>query len=822
MPTKAGVSARAIAKDYSGPDFSLTDEQINAADFLAKSDLPAYFISPDGDRIAVDNDKWKATFNGDAKEVSEQTIRPRTKIPADGNEVRAVQIAHLVDEGLSLNDAIEKTKPGSSQEGAKSSGVKIDPVVVQRRSDSPSPESEKTGHQAEPSQRLKAEMARIEEVAKNSPITWREAPFSRAKMFGANIWSRITGHGLPSDPAGSLTTPSEIGYGSQSRDIGVLSEPSIGRTIKTPSASYQGSPPLNSTSQTLASLSMSQDSQRQPTQPLSTPANLDASPKVSFPIAANSVADGDSNFRKIRSTIEGKVTGAAKSSLSKGGIEVKNGVANELSALKTSALGGIVGGGSGLGGTAGKVKGLVDTGQLALRAWGGDVSAMLKLGAKGLKAAWNNKEKVIGAAIGVGAMPFLALYAAVAPLLGFLGGVSAGISSALASLAGIGGALGGLSGLSVAALASPALGIGILTAGSVGFIMLPGGPKEQTERALIFGSDIEESQVIVEKTASPSLVKNDTAAEVEYSVKITNTADHDWDITIKDENLKMYKNGVATVLTMPDPITSLPTKLLKINDFKNPLVITFKKFAIKAGQYNDSQIKNIIEITATDQTSRKTETITAEATVIIGDKLDHPFGFPVGGILSSVDEDPCGDHWGAFFGVGATNVHGIDIVGGANAPVISTLTGKIRDAGFRNSGSNERNDVGGYVYIESDDGNFIAGFQHMNAPDPLKIKVGATVNRGEVIGTIYPTALPTTSGPHLHYQIIQRVGGAWQNVRFSDPKRAGSCTADPVDSPEANVIPYSLNKPTFDPASCNSSKRIYTPTGPVAQDVTCK
>ncbi len=815
MPTalKDGVLASSLVDNFSGDDFVLPKEAINTL----KQGATFVIDMRDGiSRLPINQDKVKILF--------ERSSSPAA-IPSEPGEARAKQVTHLVDEGMSPEEALRITQPGSATEGSKSSGVKTASVIVQHRVNVPSSEPEKTGYQAEPSPRLKAEMDRIEQVAKNSPITWREAPFSRAKMLGGNIWSRLTGRGFTArGAAGQVSSdqgPANFGTAS----------PEIGR--KSTAESFAQSVDTNTI----------QQSSGQPNQTFS-----EKNQAPGQPIGLSGTKSDH---------LSGSQTGT----------EIKKGI--------LGAVGGKIGGS--VAGMSTKIKGTIDTVKTFAGALAGNPLDILK----SAKWLWDNKEKIIKYGVGIGGgllmAPLLALYGAIAPWLaalspatlagigiggaaGFIvggplgmvagaglgaavaanwGAITAGVGNALASIAGIGGALGSALGGLGAALAAPATAIGGLTIAAVTFTSFFVAP--QARNQIIFGSDnFQNTEIQVEKTATPSQVKNDTASEIEYTVKITNTADHDWDILIKDTDIKVYKTGTPITLVMPEPVTELPNKLTKENNDTNPLVVTFKKLPIKAGQYNDSQIINIIEVVATDPITKETKNFTAQAIVQIGDLIaDIPYGYPFGGAVTSLDDQlvcvkpgnraitdydklHCGVDSGLVYkphcgevshsGTGGSTsclLGGVDISG--RGTVLSTTTGTV-------SYSNFDMRLGGVVYIDSVDqksgATYRAAFLHLNQEDlhPL-----GPIMRGDKVGSIYDKSIPLTyeTGFHLHYQVTRN----GTNIFFADynqSKNVGSVIGPCLDESgrTTNI------RPTI-PALDKPGDVSYALAPKVSQNVTC-
>jgi hypothetical protein len=841
MPTatKDPIFTSDVVKNYDGPKVPLTKEQINTIDFQLKSKIPALFIDQDGNRFEVDPEKFKVFSAGSSNQ--NQATNSSTPLSDFDSEK---QIKHLRTEGMNEDQIAQIMKPGTASVGSVTKGVDTSPVItVTPRSHLPSKE-EVAAQPKEESLALKSAIQHAEErAAKNPPdlrhdlrgwLSWK------SDVFVFNPLRRAFGR-----PERTLESHSYSGGQVAARSvpengIGVSSTGTIGPTASSSHLEHATSstPPTPGRAENVAF------SQQGPSQSSAGETSEERGPASASSGAemAGGVGAGVSSGLKNVGNALGAEAAHLKPAISGGVESLKKGLGGEIAGLKSSATGGLTGNASSLPGAAGKVAGAVQTAQQIGRAAAGDVTAMAQLGVKALGKIWENKEKIIGAALGVVAAPFLALYAALAPLLAAWGGLAAGVSAALGSIAGLGGAVGGALGGLGAALAAPAFGIGAITLGVGIFGFIPGGPKDQAEHFIVFGSQKQEQNIIVEKTATPSLVKNNTAAEIEYTIKLTNTTDHDWDLLIKDTDIKVYKNGIGTPLVMPDPIAPLPAKLLKTNNAQNPVTITFKKLPIIAGQYNDSQIKNVVEVTGTDPTSKETATFTAEATVVISDQLiSTPYGYPFGGPITSMDDQlicvrpgrltptdydraNCGvdddgiqlvykPHCGEVnhSGDGGSTsclAGGLDIAG--TGTVLSTATGLVTYSHFDTR-------LGGVVYIDSVDpklGSYRAAFLHLNQEDlhPL-----GPITRGDKVGSIYnkSTQLTYETGFHLHYQVTKN--GA--NVFFADYNQGKNPA--PVIGPCLDTAGRTSNVRPTSPLLDKPGDVSYSIAPRIPQNVTC-
>jgi murein DD-endopeptidase MepM/ murein hydrolase activator NlpD len=92
--------------------------------------------------------------------------------------------------------------------------------------------------------------------------------------------------------------------------------------------------------------------------------------------------------------------------------------------------------------------------------------------------------------------------------------------------------------------------------------------------------------------------------------------------------------------------------------------------------------------------------------------------------------------------------HGLDFGGKLGTPIVATADGIVEFAGFNKGGY-------GNLVVLSHNFGFKTAYGHML--DNLKVKSGAFVKKGEVIGYLGNSGIST--GPHLHYEVkfIKRV-----------------------------------------------------------------
>jgi murein DD-endopeptidase MepM/ murein hydrolase activator NlpD len=105
----------------------------------------------------------------------------------------------------------------------------------------------------------------------------------------------------------------------------------------------------------------------------------------------------------------------------------------------------------------------------------------------------------------------------------------------------------------------------------------------------------------------------------------------------------------------------------------------------------------------------------------------------------------------------------MDIINPGGTPVYSTVEGEVIYSGWDNGDPTrtcqdyidpvpplKKCAVGGAVVIKSKEGNYIVSFLHLRAGG----LASGNITRGQLIGYIYDSPLPTSDQPHVHYQIL--------------------------------------------------------------------
>ncbi|MBI3559010.1 hypothetical protein HY085_01310 [Candidatus Gottesmanbacteria bacterium] len=218
----------------------------------------------------------------------------------------------------------------------------------------------------------------------------------------------------------------------------------------------------------------------------------------------------------------------------------------------------------------------------------------------------------IGAAVGFGAGAFLgySLQGILGPMLfpGTAGGIGAPIIPAIISIggftlpAGFSALLSG-SGLSTIVLFGVGGGIGLVSLFTVLTVITVGATQKPEEQPLTN----EGSLFSVEKTVDRNTLPNDSSSVITYTVSITGTTDIEI-IKINDELTQENKTGskkfLAPSVTWPAKLNKGETETISI------------PYQITGASYNDSNLVNVVEVTA--KFGSKTETLTARAMVTIG------------------------------------------------------------------------------------------------------------------------------------------------------------------------------------------------------------
>lgn len=174
---------------------------------------------------------------------------------------------------------------------------------------------------------------------------------------------------------------------------------------------------------------------------------------------------------------------------------------------------------------------------------------------------------------------------------------------------------------------------------------------------------------------------------------------------------------------------AIDESIYRINGFLDARGLHDFKLANSGGEYEDFEITDINEIS--EYYENKIQGI--EKTLNI-----TPLGLPVSGEISSefgYRQNPFGEY--------STEQHfGLDFRGKTGDPVRATAHGKVEFAGVK----------GGYgnCIIISHGNDLKTLFGHLSK---INVKVGQHIEIGDYIGQIGSTG--RSSGPHLHYEIIQ-------------------------------------------------------------------
>lgn len=342
-----------------------------------------------------------------------------------------------------------------------------------------------------------------------------------------------------------------------------------------------------------------------------------------------------------------------------------------------------------------------------------------------------------GAAIGAGAAPVIP--ATTISIGGFT--LPAGLSTVASSF----GALLSGSGLSSITLFGVGGGISLISIFTALTIITVGATQDQ--------KPVGQNGKIgfkVELIASPEIITASDPKEeatVTYIITITKLEDN---VEIKSVNEKISKAGVVK-RTQSLPITQ-----------------TQSAFSFKAGDYDGSRIISAVTVTGRSEGATEDDTQTATAVVSVGNvSANQPYGYPVAGKISSLDLEPCSPdcHFGTFLPSRAKVWGGMDIAQSANNPVYSTIEGVVDRAEFDNA-------LGGVIYLRSFDGQYKVAYLHLD--NDLKVKSGDKVGRGTLLGKVYAGLLPTSTGPHVHYQVLLNNGNQLFQNNF------GSCLAGKI------------------------------------------
>jgi murein DD-endopeptidase MepM/ murein hydrolase activator NlpD len=94
---------------------------------------------------------------------------------------------------------------------------------------------------------------------------------------------------------------------------------------------------------------------------------------------------------------------------------------------------------------------------------------------------------------------------------------------------------------------------------------------------------------------------------------------------------------------------------------------------------------------------------------------------------------------------GGRTHHAIDIAAPTGTPILAVTDGAITRKHWNTLGGNT-------LYLRSADGRYDYYYAHLDSYT-FGIEVGATVRRGDVLGTVGATG--NAQGPHLHFQVLE-------------------------------------------------------------------
>lgn len=346
---------------------------------------------------------------------------------------------------------------------------------------------------------------------------------------------------------------------------------------------------------------------------------------------------------------------------------------------------------------------------------------------------------------------------------------------------GFGGAWGLFSGSGLAPIASWALGLGVTipVVATFVFVMTVGAATSTDHQG-------PGALISVTEAVNKTSLANNSRESVEYSVTISSATEKDVEISVGLQEILQNRNG-NTNLSLPQPGSPYPAKLSK----GQSVTVRYNPYLIK-DEYNDSDLVSLVTVAANVVGETVGIMETASSLTRIGAppvNNDLPFGYPTSGRIVRFEDDP--DHTGTFFNAAGGRYWqrgGIDIVGPGGMPVYSTVNGEIIYSDF-DYGLPVYTDanchstipvvspfnycaIGGAVIVKS--GNYIVSYLHLRESG----LAAGHVSKGQIVGYMYDTPLPTSTTAHLHYQILlNRV-----NVPFgsSANERTAPCSPDKV------------------------------------------
>jgi len=293
---------------------------------------------------------------------------------------------------------------------------------------------------------------------------------------------------------------------------------------------------------------------------------------------------------------------------------------------------------------------------------------------------------------------------------------------------------------------------------------------------------------VVEKTVLSPTSKALTNEEanngvpIKYQVKITSEKNSPpLILTINDKAMAYSQTGPINVA---DSLFPAPKERALA---PGESIVETYTISLKNKNVTDANLINTITVTSRAGANvigdiRTADSHVAEAVVRIGEITDFPpFGWPLTGNITSLDAEDITvngttrPHCGTVFFPASRSClpGGIDIA--QVGSVRSTLDGEVQFAGFDDDPSYG---LGGVVYIVSKTREWKTVYLHLGTPS---VKTGDIVARGQVIGSVYEAKLPTTTGRHVHYQVLR--GG----VNWPAMPNAGACL-NPAGQATGNIV----------------------------------
>lgn len=132
---------------------------------------------------------------------------------------------------------------------------------------------------------------------------------------------------------------------------------------------------------------------------------------------------------------------------------------------------------------------------------------------------------------------------------------------------------------------------------------------------------------------------------------------------------------------------------------------------------------------------------------------------PVRGVKAADLFDTFSDERG-----GGTRLHeALDIMAPRGTPIVAAAPGTIERLFESDAGGNT-------IYLRSNDKRTIYYYAHLDAYAP-SLEEGASVERGEVLGTVGSTGNASPDGPHLHFAIMRTTPDAdwWEPSNAVNP-----------------------------------------------------